>query len=161
MLLLGTQRGVKGFMRKLRDLLPQPPWEGPPIPKVLARRKPKPNPHGGITQVAFKVKSLDKRREAALTGIADTGSIFTGLPPALMEGLGLPRLGETTFLLADGKSVSAKMYAGIIEVEGREVATTFSSLGEKYSTIGVSDLEKLGFKVNPSTGELEPTAILG
>jgi len=148
-------------MQRLRDLLPQPPWKGLPIPRELARRKFKPNPHGGITQVAFKVKSLDKRREVGLTGIADTGSIYTGLSPTLMEELGLPQIGETTLLLADGKSVSARMYAGIIEVEGREVATTFSSLGEKYNTIGVSDLEKLGFKVNPSIGKLEATAILG
>ena len=148
-------------MLKFRDILPQPPWKGLPIPRGLANKTKQRNPQGGITQAPFKVKSLDKSKEITLTGIVDTGAIYSTIPTSAIEQLGLPQIGVTSLTLLDGRNVTARMFIGIMEIEGREIGTTFSSLGNGFITIGVRDLEGLGFKVNPSTGKLEPTAILG
>lgn len=143
------------------DLLPALPWEGPPLPKKLVGGGKLHNPHGSLTLTPFKVKSIDESREVSLTGIADTGSIYSAIPVSVVNELGLPYIGDAPVILLDGKRVTAKMFMGIIEIDGKKVGTTFLSLGDGFIAIGVTDLEKLGFKVNPATGTLEPTEILG
>ena len=145
-----------------RDFLPPPPWEGPPIPSIFSKSNSLiRNPHGGYTILPFMVKSIDRDKAKTLMGIADTGSFYTSIPPMVVTELGLTYIGTERFHLGDGRIVESKMFVGIIEIEGKEIGTTFITMANGKIVIGVTDLEKLGFKVNPSMGTLEPTPIFG
>lgn len=90
--------------------------------------------------------------------LVDTGATYTTIPKDLAEKLGvlkLPRRFKTT--LADGREVEAEAGAVLIELKGREVPTTVLIMECKEPLLGVETLEALGLKVNPETGELEPT----
>jgi len=139
------------------DIKFSPPWEGPPVSFEKVER----NPHGSVTLTPFMVKSIDRTKTTPLVGMVDTGSIYTSIPQTVASELGLVYLGSVPISLLDGRVITANMFGGLIEIEGREIATTFSSVGDGATVIGVTDLEKLGFKVNPLTGKLEPTKIFG
>lgn len=136
------------------------PWEGPPISfKACTLER---NPCGSPTYVPFKVKSVDKRKEVSLTGLADTGSTYSTVPDSVISELALPYLGDTPpIILLSGETMTARSFVGIIEVEGREVGTVIIPCQDNLVVIGVTALEQLGFKVNPATGKLEPTAVFG
>ena len=104
---------------------------------------------------------MDKTRAAIVEGLADTGATFSSIPSEVARRLGLTFTGEVPVILTTGQEVILTMFAGILEVGGRETGTSFSATERGLVAIGVTDLEKLGLKVNPSTGQLEPTAILG
>jgi len=59
-----------------RDLLPQPPWEGPPIPR--------------FTQKTYKYKCIDCGFE-----------VYRRIPPYFFEGSKCPNCPEGVFVLAE------------------------------------------------------------
>jgi predicted aspartyl protease len=136
-----------------------PPWEDLPISFV--DNKPERNPHGSITLTPFLVKSMDRAKVAPLVGIADTGAIYSSIPLSVASELGLIYINSVPIITIDGRTVITQMFSGIIDIQGKEVGTTFSSMADGPILIGVTDLEKLGFKVNPVTGKLETIPIYG
>ena len=148
-------------MRKLSDLLPQPPWEGPPLPRGLLAKKSKPrNPNGGMTFVDFTVKSPDKTKSVQLRGMVDTGSTLTRIPTKVAQELGLEVfLRDVPSRLATGQTVPSDLARGYLEVKDKEAYDVFAVLEAETAAIGVVTLEAMGYKVNPVTGELEETEI--
>ena len=90
--------------------------------------------------------------------MVDTGATYIVLPPDLGERLGIvkfPRKIKT--LLADKRVVECEFGTALIKIEDREAPATVILLDCPEPLLGVEALEALGLKVNPETGQLEPT----
>jgi hypothetical protein len=61
-------------------------------------------------------------------------------------------------MLADRRSVEAKLFLAEVEAQGRKGPAFVAELDTPRPLLGVYALETLGFKVNPKTGELEEIA---
>ena len=107
----------------------------------------------------YKEVKLSWVEERKLKVLVDTGATFVVLPPELAEEIGMPRSGKKWFKvrLANGEEVQAETGSVIITIDGREAPATAIILEGAEPLLGVEALEGLGLKVNPSTGELEPT----
>lgn len=88
--------------------------------------------------------------------LVDTGATLTTISSDLAQRLGIPTLKPSKVRLADGREVEAKAGVVGLKVNGREAPTTVLIM-EEEPLLGVEALETLGLKVNPTTGELEPT----
>ncbi|MBT9141527.1 MAG: hypothetical protein DDT30_02119 [Dehalococcoidia bacterium] len=89
--------------------------------------------------------------------LVDTGATFTAIPEELAERLGIPRLKPRRTKLADSREVDVEVgVVDSIRINGREIPTLVLIMGDE-PLLGVETLETLGLKVNPETGELEPT----
>jgi len=90
--------------------------------------------------------------------LVDTGATYIILPQSLGERLGIikfPRKTKTT--IADKRIVECEFGTALIQIEDREAPVTVILLDCPEPLLGVEALEALGLKVNPETGQLEPT----
>jgi clan AA aspartic protease len=96
------------------------------------------------------------KKSEAIRMLVDTGATFSAIAKETAERIGVPKLKPSKVKLADGREVEAE--AGVVRVgiNEREAPTTVLTMGEE-ALLGVETLEVLGLKVNPETGELEPT----
>ena len=116
----------------------------------------------GITEVTVEIANpRDQTQWQTVTLVADTGAIFSVIPKAALEHLGIKSYAEETFFLADGSEIHRQLGDVLIRIDGksRTVPTIF---GEPSNTplLGVTALEILGFSVNPRTRKLEPTKMV-
>ena len=88
--------------------------------------------------------------------LVDTGAALTTISSDLAQRLGIPTLKPSKVRLADGREVEAKAGVVGLKVNGRKAPTTVLIMGEE-PLLGAEALETLGLRVNPTTGELEPT----
>jgi len=107
----------------------------------------------------YKEVKLSWVEERKLKVLVDTDATFAVLPPELAEEIGIPRSGKKLFKvrLVNGVEVQVATGSVIINIDGREAPATVIILEGAEPLLGVEALEGLGLKVNPSTGELEPT----
>ncbi len=110
-----------------------------------------------------RAKFMGLRGEKTFDRImVDTGSTYCLLPPDLAEELGVVETPWTEELeLADGGSKEVKVGMAVIELEGRRATVMVAILEGAPPLIGVQALERLGFRVDPVEGRLEPTRPTG
>jgi clan AA aspartic protease len=116
----------------------------------------------GITEVTVEVSNpRDQTHWQKLDLIADTGAIFSVIPRATLDQLGISPYAEETFTLADGNEIRRPMGDVFIRIDGkaRTVPTIFGELTDT-PLLGVTALEILGYAVDPRTRKLEPTKML-
>ena len=90
--------------------------------------------------------------------LVDNGATNVILPPSLGERLGIvkfPR--KTKTILADKRVIECEFGTALIRIEDREDPVTVILLDCPEPLLGAEALEALGLKVNPETGQLEPT----
>jgi clan AA aspartic protease len=113
----------------------------------------------GSTIIDLEVKA---KSGISITALVDTG--FFGdvlIRPEIAEGIGVNLEYERNRRLPDGRVVKVRYGVGLIKmmdsVTGGDVETwnELKLPNGVDALIGVTALEKLGFKVNPRTGELE------
>lgn len=111
----------------------------------------------GETRVDLIIKG-EKGQEVIKDVLVDTGASFSFLPKDRLERAGAFLLPEKTKVeLGNGERVEAEAYAATVEVEGRVGPATILTFEGAKSVVGLSVLEALGLKVNPTTGKLEET----
>ena len=96
----------------------------------------------------------------ALTGmLVDTGATYTMLSPEAVKQIGAWKIAPYTLnvALADGREVSASVYAASAIIDGREAPAIILAFEGAREVVGVQTLESLGLKPNPETGKLEAT----
>ncbi|HKY08704.1 MAG TPA: aspartyl protease [Candidatus Binatia bacterium] len=116
----------------------------------------------GITEVDVELTNpRDQARWQTVQLVADTGAIFSVIPKAVLDGLGITPYAEETFQLADGSEIRRPLGDVFVRIDGkaRTIPTIF---GEPNDTpiLGVTALEILGFTVDPRTRRLEPTKMI-
>ena len=105
----------------------------------------------------FTLYSLDRSRSRLLTGVVDTGASFTVIPSHILDELGISRVEQETFILADGSVHDLAIGDAIIELQGytASVRVVFGSDPRK-TLIGFTTLEALRLAVDPVHRRLLP-----
>ncbi len=114
----------------------------------------------GHTYVKATLHSHFAEGKEVLESLVDTGATITTIPRNLAQRLKLPYITTRKVRTASGKEQLDVSYV-MIEILG-EKATTEVLISDKLDRvlIGVLTLEAIGFKVNPTTEELERTELL-
>ena len=105
----------------------------------------------GLTNVEANVENpLDPRRRAAVTFLVDSGAVYSVMPAAELEKLGIQPSGERTFLLANGQPVKRRIGEGRFTFQGQSAtcAVLFGEAGDS-TLLGVTTLENLGLIFDP------------
>jgi len=102
------------------------------------------------------------RRNRTTHFLVDTGATYSIVPPSLARAVGVtPLAAKFGVTLADGTVRTVKACTMGIELCGRTGPMTALIVPGSEPLLGVETLEVLGLRVNPSTGELEPTRAHG
>jgi predicted aspartyl protease len=111
----------------------------------------------GTFKVAVDVGSLDGGRWERVEAYADTGALFSSVPRAVWEGLGLTPARSVTFRLADGNTMAQNVGDGLLRLDGQQVHTTVV-LGEAGSPciLGALAMEALLLAPDPVHQRLIP-----
>ena len=115
-----------------------------------------------MTEITVEIANpQDRAHWRSLKVIADTGTIFSVVPRAVLEELGIAPYAEETFHLADGREIRRQLGDIFLRINGKE-RTVPTIFGEPTDTplLGVTALEILGFTVDPRKQRLEPTKML-
>ena len=114
----------------------------------------------GHVRVKAKVVNPLTGAEVEREALVDTGATFTVIPQNLYEKLSLKVVGEKDVETAKGMTRLDESFA-IVEIEGKRGLTPLLvSRDPKDMLVGVLTLKALGFKVDPTTGELKETRTL-
>ena len=104
------------------------------------------------------IKSEDRSKQVTLQAKIDTGAFYIYVPEDIKNQLGLRYANsDVPTRTFDGRILPIPMHHALIEINGREFAT---SVGTGEATIGVIGLEIYKLKPNPLTGKLEPATDL-
>lgn len=87
--------------------------------------------------------------------LAGSGAFFPTISPSLAEKLGLKPVAETELMLADKTRVKAVISNAYFKLLDREGVFQIAIMDVPEPLLGVTVLEGLGIKVDPSTGKLE------
>ena len=100
---------------------------------------------------------IGARREdlRELDFLVDTGSLYTFLPPALAETLGIDFPVISQVVLADNRQLDVPLGLGYLQLNDREGGILVGSLDVPMPLLGASALEVLGLNVNPREQTLE------
>jgi predicted aspartyl protease len=110
----------------------------------------------GHTFARVKIYSpINPSKTLDLNLIVDTGSTYTWIKRAKLEGLGLKPIGERLFRTIEGKVIRREIGEAYIECLGEKVTTiiVFAEEGD-IEVLGVYALEGLGLEIDPTTKEL-------
>jgi predicted aspartyl protease len=116
----------------------------------------------GTVTTAVELLSLDGGDSTqTLEVLVDTGAVLSMLPAAMLERLGVQRLGKVTAQVADGRFIERDVGNARLRVEGQEVWSRVI-FGEPTdpSLLGLTVLEQLGLMVDPVGRRLVPTQII-
>ena len=105
----------------------------------------------GLTGVTADVANpLDLKNHKKLGFLVDSGAVYSVIPSAQLNALGIKPTGERTFLLANGQPVKRRIGEARITFDGQS-ATCVVLFGEKGDTtlLGVTTLENLGLIFDP------------
>jgi len=113
--------------------------------------------------VYVRAKFIGKRGERVFDRVmVDTGATYSVLPPEVAEEIGVVTVTEGEEMeVADGRVISVRVVGAEVEIEGRRGSTLFAVIEGSQPLIGVLTLERLGFRVDPVEGRLEPTRPTG
>ena len=95
--------------------------------------------------------------------LVDTGAIFTLVPRAVLEQLGVRPSGKRKFQTIEGRPIEREVGVVDMEVQGQRppgpVPVIFGDVNDG-AVLGVTALESMGLKVDPTAGTLTPTDLL-
>jgi predicted aspartyl protease len=96
-----------------------------------------------------------------LEALVDTSATFTKVSRSLVSRIGVRLKREVLTQVATGEIIKRQTSALDAEIKGvRDTVPVVIGEDHEPTVIGYTTLEILGFKINPVTGELEPTHAL-
>ncbi len=112
----------------------------------------------GFTFVKMRIKKSfesEKLKEERL--LVDSGAIYTVVPVADLQELGIAAHSEEEFELADGEVIKRKVGDAYFEYGGKKgsAPVVFGEEGDSR-LLGVLTLEALGFVLDPLKREIKP-----
>ena len=107
--------------------------------------------------VRFALYCPDRSRSRPLIGVVDTGASFTVIPAHILDELGISRVEQETFTLADGSEHYLAIGDAVIQLQGytETVRVVFGSDPHK-TLIGFTTLLTLRLAVDPVNRRLLP-----
>jgi len=116
----------------------------------------------GLTKVQAEVANpLDAARHTTVGFLVDSGAVYSVIPRADLEKLGIEPTGERTFFLANGQAVKREVGEARITFEGQN-ATCVVLFGQEgdNALLGVTTLENLGLIFDPMRQKIMPLPML-
>jgi clan AA aspartic protease len=117
----------------------------------------------GVTYVAARISNPRQpgAQPIELEFLVDTGAIYSVVPGAMLEAIGVSRLTHREFTLADGTHQTYDVGEAFFEL-GADRGTSQAVFGPEGVTplLGAFTLESLGLMVNPVTRELLPMRLV-
>jgi aspartyl protease family protein len=103
----------------------------------------------------------DPTRSAEVELLVDTGATLSWVPREVLNRLGLPRLRQCRFVVADGGTIERDAAGAVVRLNGSEAMVTVVAAepGDSH-LLGVTTLETLGFTVDPISQRLIPHELL-
>ena len=97
----------------------------------------------------------------SVRALIDSGAIYSAIPTATLERLGIEPKGEQAFTLADGSTIRRKKGVALFRYGDRfgGADVIFGEAGDS-ALIGVTTLEALGLAFNPLARELYPRPMI-
>lgn len=89
--------------------------------------------------------------------MVDTGALYTMLPPAVCQELGIEFRLKERVLTADNRTLVVDVGMAHVKFNGREGATLVGQMNVPIPLLGAMALESMGLKVDPVNGVLEET----
>ena len=107
--------------------------------------------------VRFAVYRPDRSGSRPLIGVVDTGASFTVIPAHILDELGISRVEQERFILADGSEHNLAIGNATIQLQDytASVRVVFGSDPHK-TLIGFTTLETLRLAVDPVNRRLLP-----
>lgn len=93
--------------------------------------------------------------------LVDTGSLYTFLPPDLATRLGIVPTTTGRIILADSRTMEVGLAMAYLKLLDREGGIPAGMLDVPVPLLGVTALEILGLKVNPTEETLESSRSFG
>lgn len=112
-------------------------------------------------RVKVLLGSPDKTRVEETDFLVDTGAYYTMLPPKLTESLAIKPVAKVELLVADKRRVEAQLSYAYIKIGEREGVLPVAIMEAPEPILGVTAMEGLGIKVDPTTGKIEYTRPYG
>jgi predicted aspartyl protease len=109
-----------------------------------------------IIKVKLTVSNIqDSARRTEVEALVDTGSVYTWVPSAELEKIGLTRAGQQKFRTIDGDLIERPYGWGSITVDGASGITRIVFGEPKDGTVlGSITMEDLGIKIDPQRGTI-------
>lgn len=114
------------------------------------------------THVDMEMANPNEPEKSAVRKLlVDSGALFTVLPAAVLDDLGIKRVGTQTFRLANGETISRDTGVALFRYDGRAGGGTVV-FGEPSDAdlCGVLTLEALGLGLDPIKHELMDVPML-
>jgi len=105
-----------------------------------------------------RVKGLvgsDQQHARKIELLVDTGAFYTVIPPAAAKELGVEVYKTTSLTLADKRQVEAGIGLAYMKFLDRDGVLPVAIMDSPEPLLGVTALEGLGLRVDPTTGELQ------
>ena len=105
-----------------------------------------------------RVKGLvgyDAQHVQEIELLVDTGAFYTIIPPAAAKELGLEVYKTASLTLADKRRVEAGISLAYMKFLDRDGVLPVAVMDSPEPLLGVTALEGLGLRVDPTTGELQ------
>lgn len=109
----------------------------------------------GYVRVNVLIGSADRSMIKDVQFLADTGAYYTTIPPKLAKELSIEPMARTKLTLADKRTLEVDTSLAYIKLLDREGVLQIAITDVPEPLLGVSTLEGLGVKVDPTTGKLE------
>jgi clan AA aspartic protease len=116
----------------------------------------------GLTYLDVDISSpADPTRSESVSFLVDSGAVYSVVPAAVLERLGIQPLAEEVFRLADGTKVTRRKGGAIFRYQGR-VGVADVIFGEEGDSnlLGALTLEALGLSLDPLRRELRELPML-
>lgn len=116
----------------------------------------------GLTKLDIEVGNpANPETTESVEFLIDSGAIYSVVPTALLEKLGIKPIAEEVFRLADGSKVIRKKGVAIFRY-GERVGGADVIFGEEgdYVLLGAFTLEALGLSLDPLRRELKPLPLV-
>ena len=116
----------------------------------------------GLTHLDLQVENpAASDMSESVRGLIDSGAIYSAIPTATLERLGIEPKGEQAFTLADGSTIRRKKGVALFRYGDRfgGADVIFGEDGDS-ALIGATTLEALGLAFNPLARELYPLPMM-
>jgi clan AA aspartic protease len=127
---------------------------------LIPMRKPFPKETRSMGFVNLRVRIaniVDHSIAEEVEMLADSGALYSIVPSALLDRIGVRPMHTEEFELADGRVIERRMGGAHVTVRGREAFANviFGEPGDS-TLLGVVTLEELGFVIDPTRADLKP-----
>jgi len=109
----------------------------------------------GYVKAKAIIADPQKRKLEEVDFLADSGAFFPVIPPNLAEKLGIKPIVETELMLADKRKAKATLSMAYFKLLDREGVFQVAIMDVAEPLLGVTVLEGLGIRIDPSTGKVE------